>query len=215
MLFFCCNIIQLRAISYFKQRPGLGFISDLHHTCTPSLSLPPPPSPPPSGTEAFSLPPNDSDATDRRGPRETGQNCSVDRSGGGLMKIFPSRQPFVVSERGTSCQIRFSSPSRPRCCHHTRHQHASPRTATGVCVSATEGVRVLHLVSCKRSGWSLTCGDAITSQSALGGARRRLPRVVVTTDAERGTWKHEATDSNNADTQGPQPHRTPEIGPLS
>lgn len=59
------------------------------------------------------------------------------------MKIFPSRQPFVVSDQGTSCQIRFSSPSRLRSVVITRGINARPLGREQVRTPATEGMRVL------------------------------------------------------------------------
>lgn len=88
------------------------------------------------------------------------------------MKIFPSRQPFVVSEQGASCQIRFSSPSAALLSSHA----PSARVPADGNRCVTEGTRVLPLFSCKRNGWNLTCGDATTSQSPLG----RPPCAVVT-----------------------------------
>lgn len=198
--------------------------------------------------QRFALPPNDSNVTNRRGRGETGQNCSVDGSGGGLMKRFPSRQLFVVSEPGTSCQIRFSSPSR-LCtvvitCTSTRVPSDRNRCA---CLQLGACVCVFLLFSCKRNGRNRNFGDphykSLCKPSfglSRGHYRHRKGNVgsfgvvsssnVIVTQEERNVFiiappvlrlcnntkiELNATDSNNTDTQGPQPHRTSTIGPVS
>lgn len=119
LLFYCFNIIQLRAVSYFKQRPRVSLIYDpsshthiFTHTqtqkmvCSPSRDM----KRIQKGRcleqqlHAFEI--------------ETEQGWySVSRSLEGwvtaylfeMMKIFPSRQPFVVLVFRTACQICFSS----------------------------------------------------------------------------------------------------------
>ena len=164
LLFYCCNIIQLRAVSYFKQRPSISLIYDLPHTYTASLAL----SLTHSQTQKM--------VHSHSGGKKTGNDirikkevmtstksvCERDRESErvresgtqstgalegwvtsylfGMMKIFPSRQPFVALVPGTACQICFSSPS----CLHTAaitntstHTVCLPCRPQQVCSSVT------------------------------------------------------------------------------
>lgn len=150
MLFYCCNITQLRGVSYFKQRPSISFIYDLPHTYTDSLSLIHTHgySETENGLLSLQMKENKNDIRIQKKKKSDDINtrcvcvCVTDRekqsrdgtqsTGGlsdilfvGMMKIFPSRQPFVALVPGTACQICFSSQS---CLHTVVVMHTSTHT---------------------------------------------------------------------------------------
>lgn len=172
--FYCCNIIQLRAVSFFKQRPRVCLTYDLPHTYTYFSTHA-------CAECGVSLTPEEQRSWKQKWwfGRKKKKGVYLQDSLQeflqewgtvylfGMMKIFPSKQPFVALVLWTACQICFSSPS---CLHNatvtwtSTHNCLLPHRPQQVRIAVT----VVMCVFLKGRERRAHFGRTITSTPPLG-----------------------------------------------